>query len=67
MKLNSELINIISIVVGAIGSIITLVGIAISIAGMQQQPQQTEPQTCTLGNIIAGEGATVNITCTVAP
>ena len=65
MKIINELINIIGImtgvvgiIVGIIGSIITLIAIYISFLGMQQP--QPEP-VCTVVNIVAGEGATVNI------
>lgn len=47
-------------------NIIGLIGIAVSIAGMQQ-PELQKQLTCTVENIVAGESATVNINCTVAP
>lgn len=67
MKVFSEVINIIGIIVGVVSSIIGIIGIAISMAGMQQQPEPVEHPVCTVGNIVAGEGATVNINCTVTP
>ena len=35
-------------------------------AEMQQLQQEPEQPVCTVGNIVTGEGATVNINCTVA-
>lgn len=67
MKIFSEVVNIIGIIVGVISSIIGLIGIAVSIAGMQQPQPEPEQPVCTVGNIVAGAGATVNINCTVAP
>lgn len=68
MKLN-DTVNIIGIIVGLVGiligvisSIIGLIGIAVSMAGTQLQLQSPEPPTCNVGNIIAGERSTVNIT-----
>lgn len=59
MKMNN-LLNKASTIVGVIGIITTLIGIGISLEGIKQPP-------CTVENIIADEGATVNINCTVTP
>ncbi|MFQ9298996.1 MAG: hypothetical protein ACLR4X_11435 [Clostridia bacterium] len=67
MKINDIInvtVGVVGIIIGIIGSIITLIGIAVSMAGMQLQPRQEQP-VCTIGDIVAIEGATVNINCIV--
>lgn len=54
-------------ILNIIGTIVTLIGIGISIEGMRQQPEPIEYPVCTVGNIVAGDDVTININCTVAP
>lgn len=62
----NELVAITGIIVGVIGILVTLIGISVAMKGAQpEQEQEKELPTCTVGNITAEEGATVNINCTV--
>lgn len=62
----NELVSITGIIVGVIGILVTLIGISVTMKGAQPEPEQ-EPPTCTVGNIVVDEGATVNINCIVTP
>lgn len=62
----NELVAITGIIVGVIGILVTLIGISVTMEGIQPRPESEQP-TCTVGNIVVGEGATVNINCTVTP
>lgn len=48
MKIFSEVMNIAGIIIGAIGSAITLIRIGVYLAGMQQQPKPVETPICTV-------------------
>lgn len=65
MKMNN-LLNIVSIIASTVGTIVALIGIVVTVEGIQARPEPEQP-TYTVGNIVAGEGATVNINCTVTP
>lgn len=56
----SDLIDLIGIIVSIIGIIITIISIRLTLLGGSQG-------NCNIGNITAGDGADVNISCTVAP
>lgn len=56
----SNLIGLIGIIVGVIGTIATTISIGIALIGSSQG-------SCNIGNITVGDGGEVNINCTVAP
>lgn len=62
----NELVAITGIIVGVIGILVTLIGISVTMKGAQPR-SEPEQSTCTVGNIVAEEGANININCTVTP
>lgn len=56
----SDLIGLIGIIVGVMGTIATTISIAIALLGGSQK-------ACSVGNITVGDGGEVNISYTVAP